>query len=177
MTYCFYISVCLCLVLLQTTIMPGVPLLDRFYDLLLPFIVYLGFSRNVRESLPVVFFLGFIMDNLSGGPFGLYLTTYCWLYVGVKWITQLLQIGDRLIMVALIIVAGVLAENFIFLGTFMITRPQIQFPANVFKIILFQMFWAVGTGPLFLVLIRNMHMRLEAGLNGIFSQRSRSNLN
>ena len=35
----------------------------------------------------VVLFLGFIMDNLSGGPFGLYLTTYFWLYVGVKGIT------------------------------------------------------------------------------------------
>ena len=177
MSYFFNISACLFLVILQTSVMPYLRLLHSFYDLLIPFVIYLSLSRNVRESLPFVFVLGFIMDNLSGGPFGLYLTTYCWLYVGVKWITQLLQIGDRLIMVALIIVAGVLAENFIFLGTFMITRPQIQFPANAFKIILFQVFWAVGTGPLFLVLIRNMHMRLEAGLNGIFSQRSRSNLN
>ena len=82
MNYLFNISACLFLVILQTTIIPYLPLLDKFYDLLIPFIVYLGLSRPVRESLPFVLFLGFIMDNLSGGPFGLYLTTYFWLFVG-----------------------------------------------------------------------------------------------
>ena len=76
MSYFFNISVCLLLVILQTTIMPYLPPLDKFYDLLIPFIVYLSLSRPVRESLPFILFLGYIMDNLSGGPFGLYLTTY-----------------------------------------------------------------------------------------------------
>ena len=74
MSYFFNISVCLFLVILQTTVMPYLPLLDSFYDLLIPFIVFIGLSRPVRESLPFVFCLGFIMDNLSGSPFGLYLT-------------------------------------------------------------------------------------------------------
>jgi len=97
MSYFFNISACLFLVILQTTVMPYLPLLEKFYDLLIPFIVYLGLSRPVRESLPFVLFLGFIMDNLSGGPFGLYLTTYFWLYVGVKGITMFIQVGNRLL--------------------------------------------------------------------------------
>ena len=56
MSYFFNISVCLFLVILQTTVMPNLPLLDSFYDLLIPVIVFLGLSRPVRESLPFVFF-------------------------------------------------------------------------------------------------------------------------
>ncbi len=96
MSYFFNSSVCLFLVILQTTVMPNLPLLDSFYDLLIPFVVFLGLFRPVRESLPFVFFLGFIMDNLSGSPFGLYLTAYFWLFIGVKGITKLLQVGNRL---------------------------------------------------------------------------------
>ncbi len=116
MSYFFNIGACLFLVILQTTIMPYLPLLDKFYDLLIPFIVYLSLFRPVRESLPFVLFLGFIMDNLSGGPFGLYLTTYFWLYVGVKGITMFIQVGNRLLIIALIVANGVLFENLILLG-------------------------------------------------------------
>jgi len=56
MSYFFNISACLFLVILQTTIMPYLPLLEKFYDLLIPFIVYLSLSRPVRESLPFVLF-------------------------------------------------------------------------------------------------------------------------
>ena len=51
MSYIFNISVCLFLIILQTTIMPYLPLLDKFYDLLIPFIVYLGLARPVRAYL------------------------------------------------------------------------------------------------------------------------------
>jgi rod shape-determining protein MreD len=106
MSYFFNISACLFLVILQTTVMPYLPLLDKFYDLLIPFIIYLSLSRPVRESLPFVLFLGFIMDNLSGGPFGLYLTTYFWLYVGVKGITTFIQVGNRLVIIPLLLPAA-----------------------------------------------------------------------
>ena len=47
MSYFFNISVCLFLVILQTTVMPYLPLMDSFYDLLIPFVVFLGLSRPV----------------------------------------------------------------------------------------------------------------------------------
>ena len=113
MSYGFNIGICLFLVILQTTIMPHLSVPGRFYDLLVPFIVYLGLFRSVRESLLIVVFVGFIMDNLSGAPFGLYLTTYFWLLIGVKGITLILQVGNRLFIVTLIVAAGVLMENLI----------------------------------------------------------------
>ena len=171
MSYFFNISVCLFLVILQTTVMPYVGLLNSFYDLLIPFVVYLGLSRNVRESLPFVFVLGFIMDNLSGGPFGLYLTTYFWLFVGVKGVTRLLQVGNRLFSLTLIVAAGVLIENLIFLGTLTILGPEPQLAGDSARIITVQVLWAIWTGPIFLIIFRKMQNRLDAGFKAIYARK------
>jgi len=154
MSYFFNICVCLFLVILQTTVMPNLPLLDSFYDPLIPFIVFLGLSRPVRESLPFVFFLGFIMDNLSGTPFGLYITAYFWLFVGVKGITKLLQVRNRLFITTLIVAAGVLIENLIFLGTLTILGPDQQLAGDAAKTVTIQVLWAIWTGPIFMVVQR-----------------------
>jgi len=174
MSYFFNISTCLFLVILQTTVMPNWPLLDSFYDLLIPFVVFLGLSRPVRESLPFVFFLGFIMDNLSGSPFGLYLTACFWLFIGVKGITKLLQVGNRLFIITLMVVVGVLIENLIFLGTLTILGPDQQLSGNAAKTVAFQVLWAVWTGPVFLVVLRNLQNRLDAGFKSIYARKGDS---
>jgi rod shape-determining protein MreD len=170
MSYFFNISVCLFLIILQTTIMPYLPLLDKFYDLLIPFIVYLSLSRPVRESLPFILFLGFIMDNLSGGPFGLYLTTYFWLYVGVRGITMFIQVGNRLLIIALIVAGGVLFENLISLGAFAFLGSRQQFAGDAPEIVTIQVLWAIFTGSLFLLFFRNAQSRLGAGFKGIYAR-------
>jgi len=170
MSYFFNISACLFLVILQTTIMPYLPLLDQFYDLLIPFIVYLSLSSPVRESLPFVLFLGFIMDNLSGGPLGLYLTTYFWLYVGVIGITMFIQVGNRLLIITLIVASGVLFENLILLGAFAILGLRQQFAGDALEIVAVQVLWAIFTGSLLLLFFRNAQSRLSAGFKRIYAR-------
>ena len=172
MSYFFNISVSLFLVILQTAFLPELPLLDRFYDLMIPFVVYLGLSRPVRESLPFVFLLGFIMDNLSGSPVGLYLTTYFWLFVGVKGITKLLQVGNRLFVIMLIVAAGVLIENLIFLGTLTILGPDQQIAEDAARSVTVQVLWAIWTGPVFLMIFRNIHHKLDLGFKAIYARKS-----
>jgi len=171
MSYCFNIGICLVLVILQTTVMPYLSMLDRFYDLLIPFIVYLSLSRPVREGLLFVCFLGFIMDNLSGSPFGLYLTSYFWLFIGVKGITQLLQVGKRVAIITVIVAAGVLAENLIFLGSFAIFSPEHQLADDAVKIVAVQILWALLTGSVFLIIFRNTHNWLDAGFRALYARR------
>ncbi len=170
MSYFFNISACLFLVILQTTVMPYLPLLDSFYDLLIPFLVFLGLSRPVRESLPFVFFLGFLMDNLSGSPFGLYLTAYFWLFVGVKGITKLLQVGNRLFIMTLIVAVGVLIENLFFLGTLTILGPDQQLAGDAAQTVTIQVLWVIWTGPIFLLVLRDLHNRLNAGFKAIYAR-------
>ena len=172
MSYCFNIAICLILVILQTTVIPNSSLLCRFYDLLIPFIVYLGLSRPVREGLLFVCFLGFIMDNLSGSPFGLYLTSYFWLFSGVKGITQLLQVRKRVFVITFIVVSGVLAENLIFLGSFAIFSPEQQLGGDAFKIVAVQVMWALLTGAVLLIIFRNTHSWLDAGFRALYARQS-----
>ena len=172
MSYLFNISACLILVILQTAVLPVLPLLDRFYDLMIPFVVYLGLSRPIRESLPFVLFLGLIMDNLSGSPVGLYLTTYVWLFVGVKGITSLLQVGNRLVIIMLMIATGVLIENLIFLGTLTVLGPDQQLAGNAAKTVTVQVLWAIWTGPLLLMIFRKMYNKLDLGFRAIYARKS-----
>ena len=171
MSYFFNISVCLFLVILQTTVMPNLPLLDSFYDLLIPFVVFLGLSRPIRESLPFIFFLGFIMDNLSGSPFGLYLTAYFWLFIGVKGITRLLQVGNRLFIIALIVAAGVLLENLIFLGTLTILGPDQQLAGNAAQTVTIQVLWAIWTGPIVFMVLGDLQKRLDTGFKAVYARK------
>jgi cell shape-determining protein MreD len=172
MSYFFNIGICLILVILQTTVMPYLSVLDRFYDLLIPFIVYLGLLRPLREGLLFVCFLGFIMDNLSGGPFGLYLTSYFWLFIGVKGITQLLQVGQRVFIITLIVAAGVLAQNLIFLGSFAIFSPELQLAGDAFKIVTVQILWALLTGSVLLIIFRNTHNWVNAGFRALSARKA-----
>ena len=171
MIYCFYVGISLCLVILQTTILTYIPFPGSIYDLIIPFIIYLGLYRPVRDGLIMVFFLGFIMDNLSGSTFGLYLTTYCWLLIGVKWITTLIQVGNR-VLLSLVVAMGVFIQNFIFMGTFAMQGADMKLPDGAFRIVFIQILWALGTGTLFLMFFRHSQQRLDSLMAGIFARSS-----
>ena len=171
MTYCFHVGICLCLVLFQTTVMPYFHLFDRFYDLLSPFVIYLSLFRSLRQSIPVILFFGFLMDSLSGGPFGLYLTTYIWLFIGVKWIITFLHLGDSLFL-PFLVAAGVLLQNCIFIGTIAMFEPGTQFLSAAVSIVTIQVLWAIFTGPILLMFFNYSYGRWNKWLKKVFVKES-----
>jgi len=171
MTYCFHVGICLCLVLFQTTVMPYFHLFDRFYDLLSPFVIYLSLFQSLRQSIPVILFFGFLMDSLSGGPFGLYLTTYIWLFIGVKWIITFLHVGNSLLL-PFIVAAGVLLQNCIFIGTIAIFEPGTQFLSAALSTVMLQVLWAIFTGPIFLMFFNYSHGKWNKWLKKVFVKES-----
>jgi len=171
MTYCFHVGICLCLVLFQTTVMPYFHLFDSFYDLLSPFVIYLSLFQSLRQSIPVILFFGFLMDSLSGGPFGLYLTTYIWLFIGVKWIITFLHVGNSLLL-PFIVAAGVLLQNCIFIGTIAIFEPGTQFLSAALSTVMLQVLWAIFTGPIFLMFFNYSHGKWNKWLEKVFVKES-----
>ena len=169
MTYLFYICLCLFLVVLQTTILPYLPFFRQLYDLLLLFILYLGLYRPVREALPVIILLGFIMDNLSGSPFGLYITVYFWIFVIINWGTQYLHVGNQILLLV-VVASGILIENLIFLGTFMFLAKGLRSPVRVLNTTGYQILWGVLTGPVLLMLIRYLHGRFKKWFSARFAE-------
>ena len=171
MTYGFYFFTCLGLIILQTTIIPCLPLLDNYYDLFVPFIVYLCLTRPIREGIPVIVITGLIMDNLSGSPFMLYVTAYFWLYISLRWLTKVLQMDNRL-RLPFIISLGVIMENLIFIGTIAGSESGIKFPGAVVRIFVVQVLWAFFTGTFFLILLDYLHKGWDRRLSRLLIRRT-----
>jgi len=171
MTYCLHIFIGLCLIVIQTTVMPHIPLFARFYDLLAPFVIYLSIFRSVRESMIIVFVFGFFMDIISGGPFGIYLTAYVWMFIGVRWAITFLHVGDGLLL-PVVVTAGVLMENLVFIGTSAMFEQSSRISETMVSTIIVQVLWAIFTGPLFLMLFNTSHRRWNLWLNEILVKKN-----
>ena len=168
MRYAFFIGTCLLLILIQTTVVPYFTAFNRIYDLLIPFVIFICICLPVRESLPFVLILGLIMDNLSGSPFGLYLTFYFWLLGGVRLIIKFLRVSNKFLL-SLVVVIAVLVQNLIVIGTFALAGPQWQLPADAFKNMALPIVWALLTGPLFLLGLLAISRRFNVQINGASS--------
>lgn len=153
MIYAYHLIVCLILILFQTTL-PAVGGPVHFYDLLVPFVVYLGAHRLPREAIPVLLIAGVAMDGISGGVFGVHLSAYLWLYVGVRWAIQFLHVGNVILM-PLLVTAGVAFKSLVvaFAAVVLAAAP---WPVEiVFSVVSGQIVWGALTGPfLMLVLVR-----------------------
>jgi cell shape-determining protein MreD len=168
MTILFYILVSLCLVLIKTTLIPGMPLFDKFYDLLLPIIIYLSFFRSKVEGVPIVLFFGVIMDSLCGGPMGLFLIIYIWLYVGMRWLAQFLHTGSVLLL-ALAVAIGVVFEISILLGYMALLAPRASIPVDAGETVALQIMWALITGPMIMMIIAWFQKQLDFWRSRIFA--------
>ncbi len=165
MRYGFYIGTCLFLLIVQTTIFPYIPVLRGMYDLLIPFVIFISICLPMRESLPFALILGLIMDNLSGSPFGLYLTYYLWLFIGVRFIIRFLRVSNKFLL-SVVVVVAVLIENILMIATFAIFGPAGQLPADAFVLVAQQFLWALATGPLFLLSLLALAKRFNIQWDG-----------
>ena len=165
MRYGFYIGTCLFLIIVQTTLLAYFNVFAGMYDLLIPFVIFLSICLPLRESLPFILILGLIMDNISGSPFGLYLTFYFWLLVGVRWVLMFFRASNKLFL-SLVVVVAVLIQNGLIIGTFGFAGPGWQIPAAALKNMSAQFLWALATGPLFLFFLLAVSRRFNIQLNG-----------
>jgi rod shape-determining protein MreD len=158
MRFFCYIGISLAIVVCRTTLLPWAPAMENFFDLFLAFVVYLAVFRPLHECIPLLLFAGILMDTLSGGPFGLYLTSYVWLFIGLRLVTLVIRVDAPIPLVALM-VAGVLWQNLVFVATLMafeLTRLRLGDMLGVFTE---QVGWVLLAGPLLAVLMRTVEHR------------------
>lgn len=168
MTVLFYILVSLCLVLIKTTLIPELALFDKFYDLLIPIIIYLSFFRSKLEGIPIVIFFGLIMDSLCGGPMGLYLAIYVWLYMGARFIARFLHTGS-FVLLAVAVALGVIFEIAVLLGYMAFLAPNASIPVDAGETIMLQIMWALVTGPMILIIISWAQKQIDLWRTRIFA--------
>ncbi|MBW1744773.1 MAG: hypothetical protein JRJ25_00040 [Deltaproteobacteria bacterium] len=100
------------------------------------------------------------MDSLSGGPFGLYLTTYFWLFIVVKIVIKYLHACNNILLL-FIVAAGVFMENIIFIASVSMLGPDSRFLAITMRTVIFQILWAGCTGFFFITFFNHIHKKLE----------------
>ena len=171
MIYGYYFIVCSIFILLQTAIFPILPPFGRFFDLLIPFIVYIGLKRPAKENLPIVIILGIIADNLSGTPFFFYVSVYLWLYALIRLTTTILQVNTRLRQ-ACVIAAGVLFENVFIAGGLALAGSAPPLTAGMVVTIAVQMAWAFFFGPVVLLCIELFQNVWDAWIGTMFMRGS-----
>jgi cell shape-determining protein MreD len=167
MTVFFYIFVSLCLVMIKTTLIPGLQVFEKFYDLLIPIIIYLSLFRSLKEGVPVVLFFGLIMDSLCGGPLGLYLASYVWLYAGMWWLRQFLHTGS-FVLLAICVSMGVVFEGAVMLAYMVVLAPTVILPEDALQTLSAQAFWSLFTGPVILFLIHRVQKQVDVVRDHIF---------
>ncbi|RUA03509.1 MAG: hypothetical protein DSY89_00625 [Deltaproteobacteria bacterium] len=161
MTCFFHIIFGLAILVLQTTILPDTAIFSSCYDLLIVQVVYLGLHQKVRESIIVIVLLGIAADSLTGGPYGVYLTTYFWLFISVRWALVYLRLSNTIIL-PFVVAYGVLIENLLqFAGAFALDPSNGTIVQMSLHILTTQLLWAIFTGPIFLRLLSLLHGKLQ----------------
>lgn len=162
MIYCYHLVVCLFLIIAQTTMLAGGGP-AYLYDLLAPFVVYLGVHRLPRQAIPVLIVVGLAMDGISGGVFGVHLTAYLWTYVGVRWAIQFLHVGN-VILLPLLVTAAVAFESLVVAFSAVVLASSAWPVESLFSVVSGQVLWGAVTGPfLILLFIRGQKFVHRAG--------------
>ena len=122
------------------------------------------------ESLFFTLALGFVMDSITGGTFGIFISIYFWLFIGTRWGMQYFHSGTTFLL-PFVIGAGVLVENIFILWVTAITAKDALFPPGVAEQVAWQVFWAVVTGPFVFMFIKFIHIGLNDWFEEMYSGR------
>lgn len=160
MSFLIYMALGFIAFMFQTTIFPHIGLFSRFYDLILIFVVCLGLFHSIKESILIIFIMGYVMDNTSGSPFGLYMTTYFWTYAGIVWTRRFLDVNS-IFLLPIVIGSAVAIENLIFLISMLAKWADTQFPHSILLTVIIQIIWALTTGPFLILSIQKIYNRCE----------------
>lgn len=156
MTQIFYAFTIIAFVLFQTSLAPDLWGFDKFFDMITIFIVYLAVFRRLGECVVFVILSGAVMDSLSGGPFGVYMTIYIWLFAGIRWTKNFLHLGNA-ILIPLITTASVFFQNTLIIGLTALVEKRFNLGPETFRNVLIQLVWAAAAGPFLIYLLKSAH--------------------
>jgi rod shape-determining protein MreD len=165
----YHLIICLVLILLQTTLVAGSGP-AYLYDLLAPFVVYLGVHRSPREAIPVLVFSGLAMDGISGGVFGIHLSAYLWMYVGVRWAIQFLHVGN-VILLPLLVAAGVAFESVVVAFCAVVLASSPWPIESLLPVVSGQVLWGMLTGPFLMLFFMRGQKAVDRARKSYFADK------
>lgn len=164
MRYLLSLVVIIVFIVAETSVLPYMPSVFRFYDFLVPFAVYLSLYQSLATGLPVIIAGGMAMDMLSGAPMGIYLASYLWIYLIFRLVPGWVRFGDHILFFFLSII-GVAIENVIFATAVWVISNVSFFTVHTGKTILLQLFWTMVTAPFLWIFFQFLFAGLKTDIN------------
>ncbi len=109
----FYLCLFLVFFIVQTSTLHSFSVLGQAFDLMLVVVLSLSLKFSHVGTAAAVFLLGCAMDSVSGGPFGLYISAYVWIYILVRSLKFLVHMENIVFIVCMSAVAVVVENAFL----------------------------------------------------------------
>ncbi len=152
MIFLYYAFLSIAFILFQTSVMPEYFLFNQSFDINIAIILCLSLVQ-VRSSVVLgITVLGCVMDSISGGPFGLYISAYLWIYIIVQIFKQFVH-SENFIFILAISGIAVLLENIFLLFSFFIRQGSGVFMSPALVSVVQQMLLAFICVPVLIVVI------------------------
>lgn len=167
MNYLLHAVLGLVLIVFQTAIRPQIGFVTGIYDVLIAYVLFLGLFRPLKEALVMTLVFGFVMDSLSGAPFGLFLTTYFWLVLISRQMTRFLHPGN-LFLRFFIVGLGVIVQNGVYIGVALFLAAPAFSLAPIKQVAATQLLWALATGFVLVTVFRRCQQMWDGFLGTYF---------
>jgi rod shape-determining protein MreD len=143
---------------LRTVYLPSFGLFQYLFDPNISLIISAFLFGKKKDGYIIAVILGFMTDNLSGGPFGIYLLSYIWTIIITQIISLYLQKESLLIIWASTSACIIIQNSSVYF------MQEGLFFAEIFTALLKQIAIGLLLSPLLILLIKQVVRRLT-GLN------------
>lgn len=170
MTFPFLILLSLFLIVLQTTVLPEIAIIHNTFDLVIINVLYVSLLFSHPWVLGIVAVVGCIMDSLSGSPFGLFISSYIWMYILVQLMKPVFFSRSLFFLPAVTIFSVLIEYGFLILSVFISSGSKGVLSLN-FSLMIQQLLWAVVLIPLAVKLVFVAGRYWDRGFEKLFENR------
>ncbi len=156
----FFILLTLFLTIIQTTAFPDFFLSNHSFDLMIINILYLSLVFKHPAIIFVIILIGCAVDSVSGVYFGLYLTTYIWIYVIVQGLKEFVFSKNIVFYIVIAFVAVAIESIFLILSVF-INQGKSGVTSLNYYLMIKQIFFACIFIPIALEIITIIKKKYE----------------
>ena len=139
----------------QASLVAVLPPWLSFYNLLIPYVIFLSLFRPPSETLLQILWVGVIMDMLSVAPRLIYVIIFMVLFILFRNIRTYFQLLDSYLFVILIAV-GIALEHLVFGMVSLMRSFRVEPSLLTLYVVLIHFLWAAVTGPLMLGIFKRV---------------------
>ena len=160
----------LLLIVLQTTVLPEISVINNTFDLLIINVLYLSLLFHHLRVLCGIVVIGCIMDSLSGSPFGLFVSSYIWIYILVQLMKPVFFSRSLFFLPAITVFSVMIEYIFLLLSVFISSGSQGVLSLN-FSLMIKQLLLAAVLIPLAVKLVFVLGRYWDRGFEKLFEKR------